>query len=70
MQYEVEKHLIKDLLDYKESRYFREYWLTDEKLDKLFESKIFVYHPMMRTISFHSQSVENYFRENADKFIK
>ena len=70
--HEVGKHVIKDLLKSKElSRTaYEKFFKKPEEADKILESNVFAYHPEKNTVTFQSQLVECYVRENADIFLK
>ncbi|RIA89997.1 hypothetical protein C1645_738186 [Glomus cerebriforme] len=70
--YEVGKSIIKDLLNSKELSFlvFKKYFNKAEGLNEVLGSNIFSYHPEKNIVTFQSQSVEFYIRENTDIFIK
>lgn len=69
--HEAGKRLIKVLLDSKEidTNLFRKYF-KDEKYNEVLEANVFAYHPSRNSVTFQSQSIEYYIRENANIFIK
>ncbi|CAG8590668.1 10094_t:CDS:2 [Diversispora eburnea] len=69
--FEAGKRLIKVLLDSKEidTDLFREYF-KDEKYSEVLEANVFAYHPSRDSVTFQSQSIECYIRENASIFIE
>lgn len=60
------------LLKSKELRFtvFMEFFNNYEDANKVLEANIFAYHPSKNTVTFQSQSVECYIRENDNIFIK
>ena len=70
--YEVGKRIINDLLKSKELDYFtfRNYFNKQDELNEVLTGNVFAYHPEKKTVTFQSQSVEYYIRENADMFIE
>src|SRR5205085_1849059 len=70
--YEVGKRVIKALLDSEElSRIaYEDFFKNREEANKVLESNVFAYHPEKNTVTFQSQSVKCYVRENADIFLK
>ena len=70
--YEVGKCIISDLLKSKEISFltFKKYFNKIDELNEVLGGNIFAYHPAKNTVSFQSQSVECYIRENADIFLK
>ena len=72
MYHEIGKKAIKALLNSKELEYrtFMELFNNYEEASKILETNIFMYHPGRNTVSFYSQSIENFIQENNDVFIK
>ena len=72
MHHEVEKKVIKDLLDSKKLGFtmFMKFFDNYEEASKVLETNIFAYHPEKNTVSFQSQSIECYIREKKDMFIQ
>ena len=72
LHHEVGKEVIKDLLDSKELGFttFMEFFDKYEDANKVLETNVFAYHPEKNTVTFQSQSVEYYIRENTNIFIK
>lgn len=70
--YEIGKNIIRDLLSSKELRFleFRKFFSNGEGLNEVLKNNIFAYHPSNNTVTFQSQSVECYVRENANIFFK
>ncbi|GES86142.1 P-loop containing nucleoside triphosphate hydrolase protein [Rhizophagus clarus] len=70
LYHEVGKKVIKDLLDSKELGFttFMEFFDNYEEASKVLETNVFSYHPEKNTVSFQSQSIEFYIRENAKIF--
>ena len=71
--YEVGKRIINDLLKSKELSFiaFKKYFnKKHDELNKVLAGNVFAYHPEKKTVTFQSQSVEYYIRENADMFIE
>ncbi|CAG8686420.1 6088_t:CDS:1, partial [Ambispora gerdemannii] len=68
-RHEAGKHVIGALLDSKEihTSVFRKF-IGDEKFGEVLEANVFAYHPSRDTVTFQSQSVEYYIRENASIF--
>src|SRR6266542_4104284 len=66
--YEVGKGIISDLLKSKEISFltFKKYFNKIDELNEVLGGNIFAYHPAKNTVSFQSQSVEYYIRENTN----
>ncbi|RIA81977.1 hypothetical protein C1645_836098 [Glomus cerebriforme] len=70
--YEVGKSIISDLLKYNELSFleFKKYFHKINELNEVLGSNVFAYHPENNTVTFQSQSVECYIRENSSIFTK
>ncbi|CAJ0756981.1 11070_t:CDS:2 [Entrophospora sp. SA101] len=70
--HEVGKRVINSLLKSKELSYitYMKFFNRAEESDKMLEYNVFAYHPEKNTVTFQSQSVEYYIRENANMFLK
>ncbi|CAH1768579.1 14851_t:CDS:2, partial [Entrophospora sp. SA101] len=70
--HEVGKHIISALLDSKELSFtaFMEFFNKYEDANEVLETNVFAYHPEKNAVTFQSQSVEYYLRENTNIFIK
>ena len=72
--HEVGKRIIKALSDSDSKELSRieyeKFFKEPEEANKVLESNVFAYHPEKNTVTFQSQSVECYVRENADIFLK
>ncbi|CAG8445004.1 9267_t:CDS:2 [Ambispora leptoticha] len=68
--HEAGKHVISALLDSKEidTDVFREFF-KDKEFGEVLEANVFAYHPSRDTVTFQSQSVECYIRENASSIL-
>ncbi|CAG8647772.1 10154_t:CDS:2 [Acaulospora morrowiae] len=68
--HEAGKRVIDALLRSKEINIeeFRELFANEEKYDDALEANVFSFHPSRNTVSFQSQSIEYYIRENYDAF--
>ncbi|CAJ0914601.1 233_t:CDS:2, partial [Entrophospora sp. SA101] len=66
--HEVGKHIISALLDSKELSFtaFMEFFNKYEDANEVLETNVFAYHPEKNTVTFQSQSVEYYIRENTN----
>jgi len=70
VHHEAGKHVIGALLYSKEidTGVFRKF-ISDEKFGEVLGANVFAYHPSRDTVTFQSQSVESYIRENTDIFV-
>ncbi|CAG8657006.1 7705_t:CDS:2, partial [Acaulospora colombiana] len=68
-RHEAGKHVIGALIDSKEihTSVFRNF-IGDEEFGEVLGANVFAYHPSRDTVTFQSQSVEYYIRENASIF--
>ncbi|RGB21981.1 P-loop containing nucleoside triphosphate hydrolase protein [Rhizophagus diaphanus] len=69
--YEVGKRVIKALLDLKElSRIaYEEFFKNRDEANKVLGLNVFAYHPEKNTVTFQSQLIESYVRENANTYL-
>ncbi|CAG8756702.1 5342_t:CDS:2, partial [Rhizophagus irregularis] len=69
--YEVGKCVIKALLDSKElSRIaYEEFFKNRDEANKVLGLNVFAYHPEQNTVTFQSQLIESYVRENANIYL-
>ncbi|CAG8731280.1 8040_t:CDS:2 [Dentiscutata erythropus] len=69
--YNVGKNIISDLLKSKELSFlaFKKYFNEVKELNEVLESNVFSYHPEKNIVTFQSQSIESYIRENIDIFV-
>ncbi|CAG8634143.1 9095_t:CDS:1, partial [Acaulospora colombiana] len=73
LHHEIGKRVIHALLGSKNKELkfttFMEYFNNYKGANEVLENNVFAYHPENNVVTFQSQSVESYIRENTDIFV-